>query len=287
MRIALVCTLLVVLLSSRAEAGRGTSCLKYLPDDATAVLAVDVARARGSTMFEKLLAVAREESGMLDALASAQPLDKLVDTVVIATDAAMQTTVIVVEGRIAKLVGEVEKVAARTETHAGVTYWVIPDGEAAVVDGRLVFASAGAITGVIDRAKDKAAKGPAALRTILAATARGAAVFGGAVVDGEARAELRELLGGEARQVAFSCAMTRALTIDVRLELADEATARTAVKTVADLLTAERRGQLEAFVGKGFADSLTVAQERSFARVSAILSREEIDKLVAFAKLAL
>src|SRR5690606_5107992 len=47
MRYALVASLVLALMATRADAGRGTSSLKYLPDDTNVVIVGDVARARG------------------------------------------------------------------------------------------------------------------------------------------------------------------------------------------------------------------------------------------------
>ena len=81
MRFALV-MLLVAVIATRAEAGRGTASLKYLPDDTNLVLAADVARSRNSPIFKKLFKLARENHAWLDTLATAQPVDKLIDTIV-------------------------------------------------------------------------------------------------------------------------------------------------------------------------------------------------------------
>lgn len=284
MRYALLATLFMGLMATRADAGRGTASLKYLPDDTNMVIVGDVARARGSQMFEKLLQLAREQNAWLDALASAQPIDRQVDTIVIGGNPSKQA-VVVLEGRIDKLLVEAKKSATKAEKHAGVPYWVTPDGELAVLDRKLVFASAGMMTSVIDRAKDKKAKGPGAMRAILAAAVRNTAVFGGALLDDAVRSELQSSLGSEPQWAAFSFAMTGKLAIDARLKFADDAAAAAAAKTINEQLTPERRGQLEGFVGKEFSDSVKVEQQRSFTRLAATLTAGELDKVLSLAKL--
>jgi hypothetical protein len=291
MRFALVSlvtlvTLVSAAVATRAEAGRGTGSLKYLPDDTSIVIASDVARARGSAIFKKLFKLAREQHAQLDALAAAQPVEKLVDTIVIGAT-ANKVGVVVLEGRIDKLLAEAKKQATKTETYENVTYWVTADGELAVVDKKLVLASPGAITAVIDRAKDKKAKGPAVVRTIMAATQPNVAVFGGAVLDASMKEQFNKSLGAEPQWAAFSFGMAQKLTMDGRLKFADETSAAAAAKTVNDQLTPERRGQLEAFVGKEFADSVTVDQQQSFARFAASMTAEEVEKVVAFAKMVM
>lgn len=284
MRLALAIGFLLALVASHAEAGRGTRSLKYLPDDANVVIVGDVARARGSQIFKKLLQLAREQSTSLDTLAAAQPVDKLVDTIVLGGNPEKQA-VIVLEGRIDKLLAEAKKTSTSSETHAGVTYWVTPDGEVAVLDKKLVFTSAGLMTATIDRAKNKKAKAPAAVRTLIAATQPNVAVFGGVLLDTAMRDQLGSSLGSPPQWAAFSFAMAHELTIDARLKFADEASAAAATKLINDQLTADRRGQLEGFVGKDFADSVAIDQQQAFARIAATLTAEELDKIVSVVKM--
>jgi hypothetical protein len=276
--------LLTLLVASRAEAGRGTGSLKYLPDDTTTVVVADVARARSSAVFRKLFELAREQHAALDTLASSQPVEKLVETIVIGGNAS-GNGVIVLEGRIDKLLAEAKKASTSSQTHAGVTYVIVADGEVAVLDKKLVFTSAGLMPATIERAKSKKARGPAAVRTIMAASQPSVAVFGGTVPDASTRKQLQSTLGGEPQWVAFSFAMAHKLSIDIRLKFADEATAQAAVQTLNNQLTPDRRGQLEGFVGKEFSESVTVDTQHSFARVAATLKPDELDKVVAVVKL--
>lgn len=285
MRLSFV-VLVVALVASRAEAGRGTASLKYLPDDTNVVIASDVSRARNSPIFKKLFKLAREQHAWLDTLASAQPLEKQVDTIVVGAT-ANHAAVVVLEGKIGKLIAEAKKLATKTESHAGVTYWVTTDGELAVIDKKLVFATTGAMSAVIDRAKDKKAKGPAAVRTIMAATTPNTAVFGGAQLDPSQKDQFNKSLGSEPQWAAFSFAMAQTLTLDARLKFADEAAAATAAKTINDQLTPDRRGQLEGFIGKDFADSMTIDAQQAFARFSATLTADEVEKVVSFMKMVL
>jgi hypothetical protein len=284
MRVVLVVSLLLALVASRAEAGRGTASLKYLADDTTMVVVADVARARSSAVFRKLFKLAREQHAGLDALASSQPVEKLVDTIVLGSDANQQG-VVVLEGRIDKLVAEAKKASTSSPTHAGITYFVTAEGEVAVIDKKLVFTTTGLMPATIDRAKDKKAKGPAAVRTIIAASQPNVAVFGGAIPDASTRKQLQSSLGGEPQWIAFSFAMAHKLSLDARLKFADEAAAQAAAQTINDQMTPDRRGQLEAFVGKDFSESVTVEAQQSFARVAATLTPDELDKVVSVVKM--
>jgi hypothetical protein len=278
--------LLVAVMSAPADAGRGAASLKYLPDDTNVVMASDVARARNSRIFKQLFKLAREQVAWLDSLASAQPVEKQIDTIVIGATPA-KTAVVVLEGRIDKLLAETKKQATSTDTHAGITYWVTAEGEVAVIHKKLVFASPGTMTAVIDRAKNKKAKGPAAVRTIVAAATPNTAVFGGAVLDAAMKSQLDKSLGSEPQWVSFSFGMAQKLELDVRLKFADDTAAAAVTKSINEQLTPERRGQLEGFVGKEFSDSVAVEQQRSFARISARLTSEEVAKVMSFAKMVM
>jgi hypothetical protein len=284
MRLVLVVSLLLALVASRAEAGRGTASLKYLADDTSMVVVADVARARSSAVFKKLFKLAREQHAGLDALASTQPVEKLVDTIVLGSDASQQG-VVVLEGRIDKLVAEAKKASTSNQTHSGITYFVTAEGEVAVIDKKLVFTSTGLMPKTIDRAKDKKAKGPAAVRTIIAASQPNVAVFGGAIPDSSTKKQMQSSLGGEPQWIAFSFAMAHKLSLEARLKFVDETTAQAAAQTINDQLTPDRRGQLEGFVGKEFAESVTVDAQHSFARVAATLTPDELDKVVSVVKM--
>ena len=112
-------------------------------------------------------------------------------------------------------------------------------------------------------------------------------MFGGALLDAAMRDQFNKSLGSEPQWVAFSFAMAQKLTLDARLKLPDDAAAAAAAKTINDQLTPDRRGQLAAFVGKEFADSLTVDQQHSFARIAATLTAEELDKVVSVLKMVM
>jgi hypothetical protein len=278
--------LLVAVLSARADAGRGAASLKFLPADTNVVMVSDVARARGSQIFKPLFKLARDQVAWLDTLASTQPIEKQIDTIVIGATPG-KTAVIVLEGRIDKLLAETKKQATSTETHEGVTYWVTSDGEVAQIDKKLVLASPGTMTAVIDRAKDKKAKGPAAVRTIIAAATPSSAAFGGMLLDSAMKSQLDKSFGSEPQWVSLSFGMGKNLALDARLKFVDDASAAAVTKSLTEQLTPERRGQLESFVGKEFSDSVMVEQQQSFSRISATLTAQEVEKVVSFAKMVM
>jgi len=280
-----VVALMLLFVAVPAEAGRGAALVKYLPDDATAVAAADIARVRGTAVWKVVYKLAREQNAAFDALATAQPVDKLVDTAVLGASADKQHAVIVLEGRIDKLLAEVKKTATKSDTHEGITFWSNNDGDVAIVDKKLVFSSPGEMASVIDRAKDKKAKGPATLRTLLAATNAGSGVVGGMLLDANQRADLGKQLGAEPQWATVSLAMSGKLGLDLRVHFASEAAAATAVKAITEQLTPETRGRVEGFVGKEFSDSIAVQQQLLFAKMTATLTVEEMSKVISLLKM--
>jgi len=283
MRFVLV-ALIALVAATPAYAGRGTALIKYLPDDTTAVIACDVAKSRGSTMFKKLFKLAREQNTTLDSLAANVALEKLVDTVIIGANPSKHA-VVVLEGRVDKLLAEVKKTATKSETYQGITYWVMADGDAAIIDKKLIIAASGDIPAVIDRAKDKKAKGPSSARSLFAATLPTSSVIGGVVFDATQRSDLNKQLGAEPQFGAFSITLTAKLALEARIKFASESDAATATKTMNGLLTPETRSRLEGFVGKEFSDSIAIEQQQAFARFKATMTTDEADKIIALVKM--
>lgn len=277
----------------RAEAGRGTNLLKYLPDDTSVVMVADIAKARRSPIFKKGFDLARDKHDVLDSLAQNVAVDKLVDTMVVgAVGTEHDHFVAVFEGKVGKLLDEAKKQSTKSETHGKVTYFVLPDGEVAMIDKRLVITSAGDMNALIDRAANRKAKGPAAMRALIAKATAGSAVFGGAVLDASVKKDLARDLGAEPQSAVLSMGLAQALTIDAKLEFADAAAAAKATQSLSDKIgppgqTGTLRDEISAAVGQAFADSIKIDQDHAFTRVAATLTADEFDKVVAFAKMLL
>jgi hypothetical protein len=277
----------LLLVSLPAEAGRGTALLKYAPDDANMVVVVDVARARRSPIFKKMLELARDKNATLDSLGD---VDKSVDTIFFAANSENGKGVAVLEGRVDKVLAEAKKQATKEDKHGNVTFWVVGDGEVAMFDKKLVIATPGEMGNLIDRAADKKRKGPAALRTIIGNATPNSSVFGGVLPDSSTRKDMASDLGAEPQWVAFSCGMAQKLTMEGKLKLADDASAEKVTKSLSEKLglpgsDGTMRSKLEGFVGKEFSDSIVVDQDHAFSRVTATMTGEEVDKLLTLAKM--
>jgi hypothetical protein len=277
----------LLLVSIPAEAGRGTALVKYAADDANVIVVVDVARARRSPIFKKGYEMVRSKVVELDTLGD---VDKWIDTILIAGNPET-SLVLVLEGRIDKVLAEAKKQATKEDKHGNVTFWILPHGEEfAIFDKKLVVASAGEIGNVIDRAADKKRKGPAALRTIVGNATPNSSVFGGLVPDSGTRKDMSNDLGAEPQWAAFSCGMAQRLTLEGKLKLADDASAEKVTKSFNEKLglpgsDGTMRSKLEGFVGKDFSDSIVVDQDHAFSRVTATMTGEEVDRLLTLAKM--
>jgi hypothetical protein len=254
------------------------------------VVVADVARARKSPIFAKAYELLTDKQPTLAPL----KLDATTDTIVFASNdgsGAGKHELVVLEGKIDKLLPEVKKRATATAVHGGITYWSTPHGEVAVIDKRLVIATSGDIATVIDRAADKkrSARGPAAMRGLLAsAGATGAAVTMVAVL-GDAglamRTDISKQLGAVPRSATLTLGIGSTITFESRMQFDDAASAGKAETALAGILSADLRDRVVGFVGKDFADSIAVDHDLAVARVSATMSADEVDKVLAMARL--
>jgi hypothetical protein len=290
MRLALGISVLVALGSPRADAGRGGSLIKYLRDDATYALVVDVEHARQTPLFGKAFAILHAKYAWWDELGrSGITIEKLVDTVVVggATDPSdgKSHMVVVLDGKLDQLAAAAKQVSKKTEAYGGVTMWSVDTGELALIDKRLVLTSPGDMHALIDRVRGKTKpKGSARIRELLAAAPRGTDLFGGSMLDSSWSAQFASETGSDVTWAVISIAAATKMTIEVRFRLADEAAAGKAVPVVTNLVD-PMRSQLEQYIGKDFADSISVDQDRSLLRISATLTADEVDKVVGILKM--
>jgi hypothetical protein len=263
-RFVLVLVLVLVLVPLRAEAGRGTSLLKYLSDDTRLVVVIDVAHARGGKLFERGLAVVKKKLAAIDALGD---IEKLCDTIVIGFDPEHHRTVIAVEGRVDKL--------AHAKELGGLAV--------AYLDKRLVLAQPDELPHVVERARGKAkARGAATMIAMLAAATPSSDVFGALAMDGDLATLFQPALDAAPEWLAFSFAGGERLSLDLRLKLPDEAAAtHGAGKLAAQLADTQLRTSFETTIGKDFSDSITVDRERALVRISATMTADEVARVAS------
>ena len=248
--------------------------MKYMRDDASYVLVVDVAHARQAPLFHKVEDLVRDRYAWWD--------DKLIDTIVIGGDANKHTFVAVVEGKADKLIALARGDAKTADVYGGVKIWhgVV---DAAVVDRRLVVASPGGVQNAIDRARAKTKK-PLAVQTILTSAPSGVDAFGGLALQQAERGEFRGPLGADVEWVGISVASAAKLQIDVRIAVTEESDAKAAAPKL-QLLIDQSRDTLISAVGREFSDSISVDADGSIVRLSATMTDEELDRVVTWLKM--
>lgn len=253
--------------------------MKFLADDTQAVVLIDVAKGRKSSVFQKGFELASDKLPQLGIV----KLEK-VDTVVIAQ--AGSKNVIVVEGKLDPVLAELKKQSTGSSKHGAVTYWSTPDADFALIDKKLVLASPGTLAAVIDRAADKKrAKGPAKVRTWLAAGQSGAALVVAGAPDANVAKDLTKQFGASPSFAVVSISPATNLTIEVRAQFPDETGAEAAHKKLEALISSDVKDRLEAFVGKEFADSVQIDRDHNTVRGSAVMTDEETDKVLGFARM--
>lgn len=263
-----------------AHAGRGVAALKLLADDTANLVVIDVAKGRKSTVFTKGYAFASDKVAQL----SIVPLDK-VDTV-LAGQTSKGDFVVVLEGKVDAIMAETKKRSTGSAKHGTVTYWSLPELDVALIDKRVVLVTTGTMPAVIDRGADKKrAKGPTKLRGWLASSVQSAAVVVAGAPDANVAKDLTKQLGAVPQNVVVSVATTSNLTIDARLKFADEPSAEAARKGLEGALSPEIRSRVEAVVGKEFADSIHISRDQAAVRASAVMTGEEVDKILGLARM--
>jgi hypothetical protein len=280
-------------LAAPAHAGNGEPLLRYLSDDTSFVIVVDVAHARQTPMLQRAFELARGKYTWWGQLAKAGiDLEKSVDTFVVGGEGGLGAgehhAVAVIDGRLDKLVAAIRKVGKPGPKRAGIDTWTFEGGEVAYVDHRIVVTGPGDLAPVLDRVRGKKrSAGPVAARELLASLGGGTDLAGAIVLDQASRRELGSVLDGEPRGVGFSLAAASQLALAVVLELGDDDAAAKVHTRITSKLDAAARTTLEDQVGKGFSDSLVVAQDHSRVRLSATMTGDEVDKVFALFKFAM
>jgi len=285
---ALVLAALVVS-SSRADAGRGARSLELLADYTAFVLVVDVAHARQTPMVRHAIELLRAHYAWWGELAKAciEP-EKLADTVVVAGSGELASsdhhTVIIVEGKLDKLVGKLTR-GAPSAKQGGVTVWTVDGNELAMIDRKLVVTAIGNMAHVLERARGKHERAPD-VRAMLEATSPGTDAFGGVLVDPAQRGQLAVALDGEPRWIACSLAAATQLVIDIRIELADEVMAgKVRARLAGRFGDPTMQTDVQNMIGKEFSDSISIDQDHTQVRMSATLTSDEVEKVFGLLKM--
>ncbi len=287
-----VAALVIAAAAGPAVAGNGAALVRYVPDNASKILVIDMAHARSGGAIDKLIAQVRAHSPRWNALAAdGVGLDLAVDTLVFAVTPDVKDgtahAIAIVDGMAGPILAHLKTPASKATDHAGIAIWSIePAEEAAIIDRHLVITTAGDMAATIDRAHRKSRAQPSnvdTLRAILAATeTAGADVAGGLIVSAPDRALEASELGAEPLWVAFSIAASAHASLEVRIAFGDDAAAATAAAVLEKTFVAPD-AQLRLFLvgfGPEFADSLALETDHAQVRVSASMPTEQADRFV-------
>jgi hypothetical protein len=284
-RLRLVVVLLVGLCAAPAIAGSGVPLLKYAPDDAEAIGAVNLAKSRGTTLFKKSLeSFAGEMGESWKKLKDAKlDLSKDVDTLLVAVKpvGGEQSFVVVMEGRLAAFEGEMRKNAS--ESQQGITVWAYKDLSMLFFEKKFIVCSK-ALTGeVVDTLKGKRPnlKSSRKGKTLRAAVA-GTELRGDAWLVGLGK-PLKELLpvAGNVSWLSVSMASSKGMAMEIKLAADTEETAKEIVTWMTDQLPMGK--QILSSQGFGTtAESIEVKNTGALVVVNAVMSDGELAKVLSY-----
>ena len=274
-----------------ARAGNGVDLVRFMPEDSSVYLVVDVAGSRDSDLFKKGMAKVVSLAPSSFATVQAAGLDPVtaIDTIAIggralASGHDSDDFVIVAEGKqVAKVVELFSKdPKAKATTYHGVILWQNNEAAIALVQKRLFLAKPGYIDRTIDLALGKvksAAKSPkgAPLRAVIATTDTRQDLWAAVVLPADAAATAKAS-GLDVQGVSMGATLSSSLALEIKLLNATDASATTMLKQINQALP-----QLsQAFGSMGLsaaAQTLQLDRDGPAVRLAITLTEEEIGTL--------
>lgn len=281
----LVVVLLACLWAAPALAGSGVSLLKYAPDDAEALGAVNLAKSRGTALFKKgLESFAGEMGESWKKLKDAKlDLGKDVDTMLVAvkTVADKQVFTVVMEGRLAAFEAELRKSAS--EAKLGISVWTYNDLSMLFFEKKFIVCSTPLIDDVVDTLKVKrpslktSRKGKT-LRAAVAATD----LRGDAWIVGLGK-PLKDLLpvSGSVAWLSAGLSTSKGMAMEIKLSTDTEETA-TGIATWATEQLPMAKSLLSSQGFGTMADSIEVKNTGALVVVGAVMSDGELAKVLSY-----
>lgn len=282
-----LCVAVVVLLhlwAAPADAGQGFRLLRYVPDEADAVVTVNVAKARSSELFRKVVEIAARSESWTKLANQGVDVVAAVDTFLIAirrTSAGESRFVAVVEGKIANLQSLIAS-AARSERDGLVVY----EQDDAVLffhDQKLFVCSAAWFEEVSTTARGKrgsvkSSRRAGPLRMALAALESRAevwAIMRGAFLGGAALP-----VDGSLEWLGLTATGSRSVAIEARLGLDTEGAATEFSSWIGTQLPQARQFlKLQGY--ESMADSIEVKTTGAAAGVSLLMSDGEVARALS------
>lgn len=274
-----------------AHAGNGVDLMRFMPEDSSVYMVIDVSGARDSTLFKdgmaKLVSLAPSEFAIVQA-AGLDPVNAI-DTIAIG-GRALQTGhdsddfVVVAEGkqvtRVAELFSKDPK--AKPATYHGVTYWQNGEASLALIGKRIFLAKPGYIDRTIDLALGKsktAARSPkgAPLRAVIATTDVRQDVWAAVVMPADAAA-MAKAQGIELQGMSLGATMSSSLALEVKVVNATDASA-TALLNQINLALPQVTPALSSMGLAAAAKTLQIDKDGAAIRLAMTLTEGEIKTL--------
>jgi hypothetical protein len=296
-RLALAATVAAtaaVAVPTTARAGSGTDLVKYMPEDASIIMVVDIAGARGSDLFKQAMNkfMSSNAPGLAQLRASGIDPATAFDTLAFGGVGSLDHLdpdgmVVVAEGSaVQKVVAEMAKAkagAVQVQKYHGVKYWTSGDGAFAVVHKRLVVAKPAGIHHAIDlalgRGRNAARSSKArALRAVISATDTRHHLWAAAVLPPEASAQAKAAAGVDMKGVSFGATLTSSLRLEVRILTGDAKSAAKAVGLINTQLPALTQQLSQMGLG-GAAKTISITSDGATIKATVSLTEGEIRSL--------
>lgn len=293
LRLATLATLAAVTIAAPrlARAGDGVDLMRFMPEDSSVYLVIDVSGARDSALFKdgmaKLVSLAPSELAIVQA-AGLDPVNAI-DTIAIGGRALQSghdsdDFVVVAEGkqvtRVAELFAKDPK--AKAATYHGVTYWQNGEASLALIGKRVFLAKPGYIDRTIDLALGKAknaARSPkgAALRAVIATTDVRQDVWAAVVMPADAAA-MAKAQGIELQGMSLGVTLSSSLALEVKVLNATDASATALLKQI-NLALPQVTPALSTMGLAAAAKTLQIDKDGAAIRLAITLTEGEIKTL--------
>ena len=280
--------LVVAALAAPVHAGNGVDLVKYMPEDSSMVMVIDVAGARGSDLFklgmQKLVSLA--PAGFAAVQAAGVDPATAVDTIAIGgkLTTGSDDYSVIAEGKQVQLIADLiaKDPNAKATKYHGVTYYGNADGSIALIQKRLVFAKPQHIERAIDLALGKlknASKSPkaAGLRAVIAATDTRHDVWAAMVAPPEL-IEMGKQQGLDLEGLSLGASLSSSLTVEIKIVNGSDAAATSMLDQLQKVLP-----QVTPALGNlglsAAAKTLTVDKDGPIVRAAITLTQAELTTL--------
>ncbi|HTJ41726.1 MAG TPA: hypothetical protein VL463_06500 [Kofleriaceae bacterium] len=290
-RFALLVTAALVAAPALAHAGNGVDLVRFMPEDSSVYMVVDVAGSRDSDLFKKGMAKIVAMAPSSFALVQSAGLDPVtaIDTLAVggralASGHDTDDFVIVAEGKNVTKVLELfsKDPSSKAKSYHGVMFWQNTDAAMALVQKRLFLAKPGYIDRTIDLALGKsksAAKSPkgAPLRALIATTDTRQDLWAAVVMPADAAATAKAS-GLDVQGISIGATLSTELALEIKMLNATDASAITMLKQINQALP-QLTPALSNMGLSAAAKSLQIDRDGAAVRLAITLTESELQTL--------